>query len=230
MQFAPFDTRHYPTVGVRQGYAAWSGSYEDTVLDLMDIRLLGRLSAVDWTRAGRAVDLACGTGRIGAWLSRAGVRRIDGIDLTPEMLARAREKGVYDRLEQGDLRQTGFESGAYDLAVEVLADEHLPELGPLYTEAARLLSPSGRFVLVGYHPHFVMLGIPTHYDDEAGRSTAIETHLHLMSCHVRAAHDSGFRLAEMVEGLVDENWIAAKPKWSRYRNQPVSFALVWEKP
>jgi hypothetical protein len=34
----------------------------------------------------------------------------------------------------------------------------------------------------------------------------------------------------MVEGLIDEAWIAAKPKWAAHRNRPISFALVWGKP
>lgn len=31
--FARFDRRHYPTVSVREGYRAWTPSYEDTVED-----------------------------------------------------------------------------------------------------------------------------------------------------------------------------------------------------
>jgi SAM-dependent methyltransferase len=43
MEFAPFDTRHYPTLTVQDGYREWAETYEATVLDLMDIRLLERL-------------------------------------------------------------------------------------------------------------------------------------------------------------------------------------------
>jgi len=67
MDFSKFDQRRYPTVSVREGYGEWARTYEDTVLDLMDLRLLERLHAVDWRRMARAVDLACGTGRIGVW-------------------------------------------------------------------------------------------------------------------------------------------------------------------
>ena len=41
-EFATFDQRGYPTVSVREGYGAWQPSYEDTVLDLMDLSLLDR--------------------------------------------------------------------------------------------------------------------------------------------------------------------------------------------
>jgi hypothetical protein len=33
----------------------------------------------------------------------------------------------------------------------------------------------------------------------------------------------------MHEGLIDDAWIAKKPKWERYRSHPVSFALAWQK-
>ncbi|HEY9567677.1 MAG TPA: class I SAM-dependent methyltransferase, partial [Thalassobaculum sp.] len=167
-------------------------------------------------------------GRTGAWLKRAGVAAIDGVDLTPAMLEQARARGAHDRLVVGDLRSTGLDDGAYDLVAASLVDEHLPDLRPLYAEARRLLAPGGRFVLVGYHPHFLMMGIITHFDRKPGEPVAIESHVHLLSHHVAAAHAAGLRLDEMAEGIVDAEWETVKPKWfARYRHHPVSFATVW---
>jgi SAM-dependent methyltransferase len=227
MDFSKFDTRHYPTLGVQDGYRAWAPTYEQVVQDEMDLRLLERLTTVDWPGSRRAIDLGCGTGRIGAWLRARGVQLLDGIDLTPEMLKQARERRLYGRLLLGDLRATGLPAAAYDLATVVLVDEHLPEIPPLYREAARLLAPGGRFVIVGYHPFFLMLGIPTHFERADGTPAAIESHIHLFSDHARAALGSGFALLEMVEGLVDDAWLARKPKWDKYAGHPVSFAMVW---
>jgi hypothetical protein len=58
---------------------------------------------------------------------------------------------------------------------------------------------------------------------------AIESHVHLFSDHVRAAHASGWELREMHEGVVDEEWLAKKPQWKRLLGHPVSFAIVWRK-
>ena len=230
MDFSPFDKRGYATLGVRDGYAEWAGTYERTVLDLMDLRLLARLRSIDWANAGRALDLACGTGRGGVWMRGAGVTDIEGIDFTEAMLTKARAKRVYDRLSLGDVRATGLEACAYRLITQLLADEHMADLAPLYREVARLLMPGGQFVIVGYHPHFLMMGIATHFDRASGESVAIESHVHLTSDHVRAAREAGLNLEEMIEGLVDDDWIAAKPKWVQHRHHPVSFAMVWRKP
>jgi hypothetical protein len=45
---------------------------------------------------------------------------------------------------------------------------------------------------------------------------------------VAAAHAAGFRLQEMAENLVEDDWRDVKPKWyAKYRHHPASFALVW---
>jgi SAM-dependent methyltransferase len=225
--FARFDARHYPTLPVRDGYEAWAPTYEDTVSDLMDQRLLARLTSVQWTEVADAADLACGTGRGGQWLKAQGVARIDGVDFTPGMLEKARARGVYDRLLQGDLTASGLPSAGYDVVTQLLADEHLADLAPAYREAARLARPGGRFVLAGFHPWFLLSGFPTHFDRAPGEPVAIESYVHLFSDHVAAAHAAGFHLIEMEEGLVDDAWIALKPKWEAYRDRPVSFAFVW---
>jgi SAM-dependent methyltransferase len=226
--FSAFDTRGYRTVAPREGYDRWAATYEDTVEDAMDIALLGRL-AVDWGAVGSAADLGCGTGRTGSWLAAHGVGEIDGVDLSPGMLAAARARGVYRSLREGEVADTGLAGGAYDLVVSCLVDEHLADLRPLYAEAARLLAPGGRFVLVGFHPHFIIAsGMPTHFDDvESGALVAIETHVHLLSDHVAAGLGAGLALAELHERVVDDEWLTLKPKWERFRDHPVSFAFVW---
>ena len=199
------------------------------MLDAMDVRLLESIKSVAWDRINEAADLACGTGRTGAWLKQRGVASIDGVDLTAEMLEGARARGVYRQLFLSDIRQTPLQAGHYDLVTISLADEHLPDVRPVYQEVARIARPDGYFVLVGYHPFFLMSGIPTHFNSATGEPVAIESHVHLISDHVQAAITAGWSLREMHEGLVDDEWLAQKPKWSQYRNRPVSFAMVWQK-
>jgi SAM-dependent methyltransferase len=229
--FHAFDTRGYRTVDALRGYGEWAATYEQTVEDAMDIDLLEAVTAVRWADMDAAADLGCGTGRTGAWLRGRGVAAVDGVDLTPEMLALARAKGVHRRLVEGDVAATGLESGAYDLAITSLVDEHLAELGPLYREAFRLVRPGGHFVLLGFHPHFIMAsGMPTHFKNAAGEDIAITTHVHLLGEQVTAGLAAGFTLIEMTERVIDDGWVALKPKWERLRNHPISVAFVWRKP
>ncbi|MEV0536552.1 class I SAM-dependent methyltransferase [Kitasatospora sp. NPDC050463] len=230
--FSDFDTRNYPTVDVRTGYAQWVETYERTVEDAMDLAVLDRLTTPAWAAVTRAADLGCGTGRTGAWLrgKAADGLVLDGVDLTPEMLAVAEGKAVHDSLTEADVAATGLPGGGYDLVISSLIDEHLADLGPLYREAFRLARPGGRCVLVGLHPYFIMAaGMPTHFTSTAGDDIAITTHVHLVSDHLSAGLAAGWRLVEMAEAVVDDAWIALKPKWEKYRSHPVSAAYVWEK-
>ena len=227
-EFRTFDQRGYRTVSARDGYGAWQPTYDNSVQDIMDLRILESLTTVRWSEARQVVDLGCGTGRTASWLVSRGVLTIDGVDVTPEMLDTARGHGLHRRLEEADVRATGLPGAAYDIAICSLVDEHLPELGGLYREARRLLGPDGTFVLVGYHPFFIMAsGMPTHFDSADGRPVAIETYVHLPSAHMAAARSAGFVASELREAVVDDDWVRRKPKWERYRDWPISFAWVW---
>src|SRR5690606_35286334 len=102
--------RNYPVIDVREGYGEWVRDYEQVVQDEMDIRLFEKVTTVDWSAAGAILDLACGTGRIGAWLQTRTSAPIDGIDLTPQMLDVARGKNIYRALHEGNITDTGLPS------------------------------------------------------------------------------------------------------------------------
>jgi SAM-dependent methyltransferase len=230
MDAARFDPRGYPIVDAAEGYGEWAAHYEATVAEGLDRPLLARLASVPWGEIGASADLACGTGRTGEWLKAQGVGAIDGIDITPQMQAQAAAKNVYRSLAIADVARTGLDSGAYDLAIMALADEHLAELPPVYVEVARLLRPGGRFVLVGYHPFFLLSGKMTHYHRDDGAAVAIRSYVHQLSEQFAAGRAAGLGLDEVQECVIDEDWLATKPKWRPYLGWPVSFAMVWRKP
>ncbi len=229
MDASLFDKRRYPVVSVEAGYAEWAGRYDATVAVGLDRPLLERIESLNWAEVRYAVDLACGTGRTGEWLRARGVRSIDGLDITAKMLEVARSKRVYEELFQADVGATNLPSSQYDLCTLVLADEHLAELEPVYREVARLLVPRGRFVLLGYHPFFLMRGMLTHYHRANQEPITIRSYVHLFSEHHRAGAAAGLALEELQECVIDDDWLKTKPKWREYRHWPVSFVLVWRK-
>ena len=222
-----FDKRKYPVVDVREGYGEWVRTYEQTVLDEMDLRLLDQLSSINWAGPKFVLDLACGTGRVGAWLRARCGATLDGIDLTPEMLAVAARRAIYRTLSVADVTTIGLPPDTYDLCIQSLADEHLPDLRPLYRETARVTKPGGHFVLVGFHPQFLMAGMPTHFERTPGDHVTIRSYVHLLSDHAKAAHAAGWSLLELDEGVVDDAWLRKKPKWEVYSGVPISFSMVW---
>ena len=229
MDFTPFDRRGYPVVPVAKGYAEWASTYDATVTTGLDEPLLDSLTSINWQQVRVAADLGCGTGRTGVWLRNRGVQAIHGVDLTQQMLDQAASKQAHEQLHLGDVASTPLLSSAYDLCMLVLVDEHLAEVEPVYREAARVLVPGGQFALIGYHPFFLMHGMPTHYHRANRDAVTIRSYVHLFSEHFDAANAANLALKEFRECLIDEKWLSCKPKWRDYLNWPVSFALVWSK-
>ncbi len=103
------------------------------------------------------LDLGTGTGRlleIFAPLYRRGV----GIDMSREMLSVARanldKAGIANaQVRQGDIFSPPVERDAYDLVTIHQVLHYLDDPGRAVREAAKLLRPSGRLVIVDFAPH-----------------------------------------------------------------------------
>jgi SAM-dependent methyltransferase len=107
--------------------------------------------------AGRdIIELGCGTAYFGAWLKRAGARRVVGIDITPAQLASARrvneETGLGLEFIEGNAESVPLPDASFDLAVSeygasIWCDPYL-----WLPEAARLLRPGGELVFLQNTP------------------------------------------------------------------------------
>ncbi|MBV1704782.1 MAG: methyltransferase domain-containing protein [Hyphomicrobiales bacterium] len=101
-------------------------------------------AAAPGRRFGRMMDLGCGTGLAGvAFASMAD--RIEGADLSPAMLARARGRGLYLALHEADFVAALDRSGedAFDLVVAADAFVYLGDLAPVLRAAARAMAAGG---------------------------------------------------------------------------------------
>lgn len=97
-------------------------------------------------RPARVLDLGCGTGLLGAALAPIGAH-MTGVDLSAEMLARARAGGHYAQLVKSDLVESLRAAGAGTFDAVLAADVfvYLGELEPVFEGAARALVPGGLF-------------------------------------------------------------------------------------
>ncbi|MDD5250924.1 MAG: tetratricopeptide repeat protein [Rhodocyclaceae bacterium] len=111
-------------------------------------QLLAMLAALPQLppRPWDVLDLGCGTGLAGVALA-AHARRVVGVDLSANMLARARARGLYARLEQAEMcaMMAAEPAAAYDVIVAADVLIYTGRLDELAREVRRLLRPGGCF-------------------------------------------------------------------------------------
>jgi SAM-dependent methyltransferase len=94
------------------------------------------------------LDLGCGTGLAGAVFKPLAVQ-LDGVDLSPAMIEKARTRNIYDHLAVQDLTTAlGAEGPSYDLILAADTLVYLGDLKPVF-EAARRLAPGWLFLVHG---------------------------------------------------------------------------------
>ena len=113
--------------------------------------------ALSGKRIDSLLDLGTGTGRI-LELFGAEISRGVGIDLNPEMLQFARanldKAGLkHCSVRQGDLYNLPFPRDSFDAIVMHQVLHYLEDGARALREAARVLRPSGRLVVVDFAPH-----------------------------------------------------------------------------
>jgi predicted TPR repeat methyltransferase len=107
-------------------------------------------------RIGSMLDLGCGTGLAGAAF-RPHVDWLVGVDLSSGMIAKARAKGLYDRLVECDLNDflaaEAVAQARYHLVVAADVVAYSNDLAPIIAAVARVLAPGGLFAFTAEtHP------------------------------------------------------------------------------
>jgi SAM-dependent methyltransferase len=95
----------------------------------------------------RALEFGCGTAVFLSRVARSGATVV-GLDLTPELLAKARERvagAANVRLVRGNAEENPFPDGSFDVVYGSSILHHL-DLGRALAEAHRLLRPGGRVI------------------------------------------------------------------------------------
>ena len=135
---------------VARTYDAWAATYdaEMAALGYRHPSICLALLARHLPPGGPVLDAGAGTGLVGEWLKLLGYGPVEGVDLSPGMLAVAAGKGAYDRLEQGDLTaRLPFETARFAgcVCAGVFTTGHVGAEG--LDELIRVLRPGGVLVL-----------------------------------------------------------------------------------
>ena len=133
-------------------YDAFSNSYER-------IRHKGYHAFIDdlqaelvrpYVQKKQVLEVGCGTGLILQRIAPA-AREATGIDLSPGMLALARERGL--NVVEGSATALPFADESFDVAYSFKVLSHVPDLKTALAEMARVTRPGGHVFIELYNKH-----------------------------------------------------------------------------
>jgi ubiquinone/menaquinone biosynthesis C-methylase UbiE len=140
-------------VSPAEGYDRWAPIYDCTPNPLLAREERYLLPVLTNLRNKRILDLACGTGR---WLDRllapGGTLGV-GIDSSAAMLRIARKKeAISGRLARANCENLPFPIAFFDLAICSFALGHIPNLGSMVSELARVAKAGADIFISDLHP------------------------------------------------------------------------------
>jgi predicted TPR repeat methyltransferase len=180
--------------GLFDGYAEGFEEHVRTALAYDAPRVLTRRWAASGGRWRSALDLGCGTGLAGPHL-RTLAARVTGVDLSGNMLARARERGCYDALHKADV--AAFLAGTgetFDLVIAADVFIYVGALDDVFGSLARVMPAGGAFAFT--------------VEESAGPELELRASLryaHSEASIRRLARDHGFEVEALERGAVRED-------------------------
>ena len=178
----------------------------------------------------RVVDLGCGFGWFCRWAREAGAAEVLGLDVSTNMLARARETTSDPAItyRQADLETLELPAASFDLAYSALTLHYLENLAGLFATVHRALVASGSFIFSAEHPLYTEPG--PDYLDEGPRTTdwlaegLVKQH-RTLATYLNLLIAAGFAIRRVEEWGPTRAEIAAHPEWKIDHRRP-SFLLV----
>lgn len=120
---------------------------------------------------GQVADVGCGSGRVSAHLERLGLS-VFGIDLSPEMIAAARQRFPGLRFEVGSMLSLDVPDASLGGVLAWYSTIHLPDerLPEVFAEFYRVLAPGG-YLQLG----FQVRDAPQHASESRGRPISLDS-------------------------------------------------------
>jgi ubiquinone/menaquinone biosynthesis C-methylase UbiE len=194
------------TMSVEKAYDTWAIQYDSNQNKTRDLEAIALQETVGNIEVEHCLEIGCGTGKNTSFLLTK-ARAITAIDLSQEMLAKAKEKVRSAQVQfiQADITgEWSFANVSYDLVSFSLVLEHLENLLPVFEKTSAVLK-SGGYVYVGeLHPFKQYSGSKARFDTEEGRQI-VQCYTHHVSDFVQAAQQYGLKVVGINEYFDDNH-------------------------
>jgi SAM-dependent methyltransferase len=144
---------------------------------------------------GSVCDLGCGPGHVARYLREHGVQ-VCGLDLSSELVERARQLNPDIKFEQGNMFALNAADATWAGIVAFYSIIHIPRTDhvPVLSEMRRVLR-SGGLLLLAFHVGDEVV----HFDELWGQAVSLDFHLFCADAVVGALRRAGFEVEKIVE-------------------------------
>ncbi len=136
--------------------AEWYHEYLETTEDSYQRQVIlpNLLRILDIQKGTRVLDIACGQGFFAREFAAAGATVV-GADIAKDLIAQAKKLPGNIEYHVAPANALAFAKDiSFDAATVVLAIQNIEDVSGTFAEAARVLKPGGRLILVMMHPAF----------------------------------------------------------------------------
>lgn len=148
------------------------------------------------------LDLACGSGRYLEIIRGENPDSIYGLDFSPPMLSRAKNK--FKNLMLANMTNIPMRSSSVDIIICGLAIGHCLDLEPVFSEISRILRTGGFVIYSDLHPFGKLAGWKRKFRDVNGREFAVEHYFHLYGAHHKICLANDLVIEDIREPLIAE--------------------------
>ena len=192
-------------MNIQNAYDTWSSQYDTNINKTRDLEALALQQTLSGITFNSCLEIGCGTGKNTHWLVGK-AKEITAIDLSDEMLLKAREKITSDKVNflQADiLHNWNFVNKKYDLVTFSLILEHIENLEPVFSEASKALATGGYMYIGELHPFKQYTGTKARFTTEEGE-LVVTCFNHHISDFTSAAKKNGFDVVDLNEYFDDD--------------------------
>jgi ubiquinone/menaquinone biosynthesis C-methylase UbiE len=193
-------------MNTKEAYNTWAQQYDTNINKTRDLEAQALCTTLGGISFDNCLEIGCGTGKNTAWLITR-TKQITAVDLSEEMLAKAKEKINNSNVEfiQADITADWtFLKQQYDLVTFSLVLEHIENLDALFKKAAVALATGG-YVYVGeLHPFKQYTGSKARFETSDG-VTVVQCYNHHVSDFILAAKQYGLTVIDLNEYFDDND-------------------------
>jgi ubiquinone/menaquinone biosynthesis C-methylase UbiE len=218
------------TVGVLEGHALWSATYDSAPNPLL---ALERRTVAAWLpvlETKTVVDVGCGTGRWAQYARERGAIAV-GVDFCEPMLRAAAPGPMF---VQGDAVQLPIPTGCADVAICAFTAGYLDSPRRLLSELSRITRRGGLVLVSDVHPAAMKSGWTRSFRHD-GEVCEIENRAHAVESFLTAASRRGMALLRIAEPTLGEpereifRECGRADRFAAASETRAIFALLWRR-